>query len=71
MPVEKPKMRPVDVVGTICSIKGITSDDIGIIDVQNVSTFVDILNNKGDIVLKALQTRPIKGSSKTFSRVND
>ena len=67
----KTKMRPVDVVGTICSIKGVTSDDIGIIDVQSISTFVDILNSKGDIVLKALQTRPIKGRPRRVSRVND
>lgn len=66
----KTKMRPVDVVGTICSIKGVTSDDIGIIDVQSISTFVDILNSKGDIVLKALQTRPIKGRPRRVSRVN-
>ena len=62
----KTKIRPVDVVGTICSIKGVTSDDIGIIDVQSISTFVDILNSKGDIVLKALQTRPIKASKTCF-----
>ena len=66
----KTKMRPMDVVGTICSIKGVTSDDIGIIDVQSISTFVDILNSKGDIVLKALQTRPIKGRPRRVSRVN-
>ncbi len=66
----KTKMRPVDVVGTICSIRGITSNDIGIIDVQNISTFVDILNSKGDIVLKALQTRPIKGRPRRVSRVD-
>ena len=44
---KKTKMRPVDIVGTLCSIEGITPADIGIINIQDVSTFVEILNNKG------------------------
>lgn len=66
----KTKMRPVDIVGTICSIKGVSSDDIGIIDVQSISTFVEILNDKGELVLKALQNRPIKGRIRRISKVN-
>ncbi len=66
----KIKLRPVDVVGTICNIKGVTSMDIGIIDVQGVSTFVEILNGKGDKVLKALQNKPIKGRLRRVSKVN-
>ncbi len=58
---KKTKMRPVDIVGTLCAIEGMTAADIGIINLLDVSTFVEILNNKGDLVLKELQSRPIKG----------
>ena len=65
---KKTKMRPVDIVGTLCNIEGMCADDIGIINVLDVSTFVEILNNKGELVLKALQTRPIKGRIRRVSR---
>ncbi len=58
---KKTKMRPVDIVGTLCSIEGMSAEDIGIINILDVSTFVEILNNKGDLVLRELQNRPIKG----------
>ncbi len=57
----KSKMRAVDIVGTICSIEGVTAEDIGIIDVRESLTYVEILNKKGNLVLEALQTKPIKG----------
>ncbi len=65
----KTKLRPVDIVGTICSIKGVTSSDIGIIDVQSVSTFVDVLHNKGALVMKALQNKPIKGKTRRITKI--
>jgi ATP-dependent RNA helicase DeaD len=40
----KTKMRPVDIVGTLCNIEGMTADDIGIINILDISTFVEILN---------------------------
>lgn len=58
---KKTKMRAVDIVGTLCSIEDITSEDIGIINIMDISTFVEILNGKGEYVLKALQDKPIKG----------
>ena len=67
---KKSKMRPVDIVGTLSNLKGMTADDIGIINVQDVSTFVEILNNKGEMVLEALQTTPIKGRLRRVSRAN-
>lgn len=57
----KTKMRPVDIVGTLCSIEGVTAEDIGIINILDVSTFVEILNGKGNEVLAVLQEKPIKG----------
>ena len=58
---KKQKMRPVDIVGTLCSIDGISAEDIGIISVIDISTFFEILNGKGEMVLKILQNMPIKG----------
>lgn len=57
----KSKMRTVDIVGTICNIEGLTSADIGIIDIRDSITQVEILNGKGKIVLEALQDKPVKG----------
>ncbi len=66
---KKTKMRPVDIVGTLCSIKGMTAADIGIINIVDVSTFVEILNNKGEFVFNELQNKPIKGRLRKVSKV--
>jgi len=66
---KKTKMRPVDIVGTLCSIEGMTSDDIGIINIMDVSTFVEVLNNKGELVFEELQNKPIKGRLRKVSKV--
>lgn len=58
---KKSKMRAADIVGAICSITGMTADDIGVIDVRESLTYVEILNGKGKRVLAALQEKPIKG----------
>ena len=58
---KKSKMRAVDIVGTICSLNGIVAEDIGIIDVRDSLTYVDILNNKGINVMEQLQDKSIKG----------
>ncbi|QNO14238.1 DEAD/DEAH box helicase [Alkalicella caledoniensis] len=68
---KKTKMRPVDVVGTLCSIEGISAEDIGIINILDISTFVEILNNKGEIVYRELQKKPIKGRMRNVSKVLD
>lgn len=65
----KTKMRPADVVGAICSIEGISAGDIGIIDIEDISTFVEILNNKGGLVYNELQGKPIKGRLRRVSKV--
>jgi len=67
---KKTKMRPVDIVGTLCSIQGITAADIGIINILDVSTFVEILNNKGELVLQDLQNTPIKGRLRKVSKAD-
>ncbi|HBF39893.1 MAG TPA: RNA helicase [Firmicutes bacterium] len=65
---KKTKMRPVDIVGTLCSIPGMTAADIGIINIRDISTFVEILNNKGKFVLEELQKTPIKGRLRKVSK---
>ncbi len=67
---KKTKMRPVDIVGTLCSIEGMTAADIGIINVLDVSTFVEILNNKGEMVLEELQNKPIKGRLRKVTKAD-
>jgi len=66
---KKTKMRAMDIVGTLCSIEGMTKDDIGIINIVDISTFVEILNNKGEIVFQHLQETPIKGRLRSVSKV--
>jgi len=58
---KKKKIRPGDIVGALCKIPDVTVEDIGIIDVQENVSYVDVLNGKGHKVLKALQTSKIKG----------
>lgn len=65
---KKAKMRPVDLVGTICSIDGITPDDIGVIQIADILSYVEIRNNKGSIVLRELQNRSIKGKKRKVNK---
>ena len=56
------------VSGTIVSVNEDIHDDIGIINIVDVSTFVEILNNKGEMVFQALQTTPVKGRLRKVSK---
>lgn len=58
---KKKKLRAVDFVGAISNIEGIVSEDIGIIEIQDLGSYVEILNGKGNIALEALKTMTIKG----------
>ncbi|SER85616.1 DEAD/DEAH box helicase [Salipaludibacillus aurantiacus] len=55
------KLRPVDFVGTLTNIQGISADDIGIISIQERMTYIDILNGKGPAVLQEMKNRTVKG----------
>ena len=48
----------------------VEASDIGVINVQDISTFVEVLNNKGDMVLKALQSKNIKGRPRKVTKVD-
>lgn len=68
---KKTKMRAGDVVGAICNIDGVDGSDIGVISLLDISTFVEILNNKGTVVLNALQKEPIKGRIRNVNQANE
>jgi len=67
---KKKKIRTIDIVGTICNIEGISSDDVGIIDIQDSFTHVDIMNGKGKLVLEALKNGTIKGKTIRAEKAN-
>ena len=58
---KKKKIRAVDFVGTISNIEGVSSDDIGIIEIGDMGSYVEILNGKGKLVLEKLKDITIKG----------
>ncbi|WP_010234083.1 DEAD/DEAH box helicase [Clostridium arbusti] len=58
---KKKKIRNLDIVGTISNINGVEAADIGIIDIQDNLSYIDILNCKGSLVLEALKKKTIKG----------
>ncbi|MFC4024235.1 DEAD/DEAH box helicase [Oceanobacillus longus] len=58
---KKKKLRAVDFVGTIAKIDGVEADDIGIITIMETSTYVEILNGKGPLVLKTMKDTKVKG----------
>ncbi len=67
---KKSKIRASDIVGTICGIEGLTAEDIGIIDVRDSITYVEILNGKGNTVLDTLQMKPVKGKVRKVRKTN-
>ncbi|WP_312653380.1 DEAD/DEAH box helicase [Proteiniclasticum sp.] len=60
---KKKKIRPIDIVGTLNAIEGIEPEDIGIIKVMDMVSYIDIMNGKGELALKGLSERKIKGKS--------
>jgi ATP-dependent RNA helicase DeaD len=67
---KKKKIRAGDLVGAITNIKGVSAEDIGIIDVLDYVTYVDILGGKGNLVLEALKNTTIKGKTYKVERAN-
>jgi superfamily II DNA/RNA helicase len=60
---KKKKIRPGDIAGTVSSIDGINPEDIGIIEIQDNFSYVDIFSGKGTLVLEALKHKTIKGKT--------
>lgn len=58
---KKKKLRAIDFVGTLTSIKDVSADDIGIITIQENVTYIEIMNGKGPYVISQMQNRTVKG----------
>ena len=58
---KKKKIRNIDILGALSNLPELNGDDIGIIDVQDAVSYVDILNNKGKGLLKKYPQLIIKG----------
>ncbi|MEG2354079.1 MAG: DEAD/DEAH box helicase [Clostridium sp.] len=65
---KKKKIRNIDVLGSFGNLDDLTGKDVGIIDVQDNCAFVDILNGKGNDVLKNNKEIIIKGKPVRISR---
>ncbi|ABX42374.1 DEAD/DEAH box helicase [Lachnoclostridium phytofermentans] len=67
----KSKLRTCEVVGTISGIEGVNGkEDIGVIDIRDSITYVEILNGKGNLVLNELPKRTMKGKCRKVSISN-
>ncbi|MGL4914380.1 MAG: DEAD/DEAH box helicase [Romboutsia sp.] len=67
---KKKKIRVLDIVGALTNLKGITGDDIGVIEVQDLCSYVDILNHKGEALLKSYKEINIKKKLVKMKRDN-
>jgi superfamily II DNA/RNA helicase len=63
------RMRPGDILGAISNIKGVNPEDIGIIDVQDTCSYVEIFGRDADYIVKELQDTSIKGKVHTVKEV--
>ncbi len=57
---KKKKIRVIDVVGAFSNLSGLSNEDIGVVEVQDLCSYVDILNHKGDTILKKYKEISIK-----------
>lgn len=57
---KKKKIRVIDIVGAFNNIEGISNEDIGVINVEDLCSYVDILNHKGEKILKNYKQINIK-----------
>ncbi|MCR8743777.1 DEAD/DEAH box helicase [Romboutsia lituseburensis] len=67
---KKKKIRVLDIVGAISNLKGISVDDIGVIEVSDLCSYVDILNHKGEQLLKNYKQINIKKKLVKIKRDN-
>lgn len=65
---KKKKIRNIDIVGSLSNLPEINGEDIGIIDVQDTATYVDILNNKGKTILRNYKEIVVKGKKARVER---
>lgn len=66
----KKKIRTLDIVGAISNLEGITGEDIGVIKIEALCSYVDILNHKGEKLLKKYREINIKKKLVKIKRDN-
>ena len=54
------KIRAKDIVGALCQIDGVSFDDIGVIQIQDWGSYVEIYHDKGHEVVEKLNQVTIK-----------
>lgn len=57
---KKKKIRVIDIVGAFSNLSGINNEDIGVVEVQDSCSYVDILNHKGEGLVKKYKEISIK-----------
>lgn len=57
---KKKKIRVIDIVGAFSNLPGINNEDIGVVEVQDLCSYVDILNYKGEELVKKYKEISIK-----------
>lgn len=62
---KKKKIRPGDILGAVSNLPGIEGEDIGIIDIQDTCSYIEIHNNKGQLAMSGLEKSKVKGKSVT------
>lgn len=67
---KRKKIRNLDIVGAISNLDGIEGKDIGVIEVQDLCSYVDILNHKGEALLKKYKEIKIKKKPVKIKRDN-
>lgn len=67
---KKKKIRVIDIVGAISNLDGINGDDIGVIKIEDLCSYVDILNHKGENILKRYNEISIKKKMVKIKRDN-
>ncbi|MDF2473408.1 MAG: helicase [Anaerocolumna sp.] len=60
---KKKNLRATTLVGIISNIEGVKEQDIGIITIMDTLSYVEILNGKGPLVMKAMKNITIKGKT--------
>ncbi len=54
------KVRTLDIIGAFCSIDGITHADIGVVEVLDKMSYVEVFHGKAQIIIKAMKNKTIK-----------
>lgn len=67
---KKKKLRALDIVGAISNLEGMTGEDIGVIKIEELCSYVDILNYKGEKLLKKYREINIKKKLVKIKRDN-